>query len=318
MIMKSLACQILIILALNSTCAQSYPLQKPDWNVTIKVIDEAGLAVSGANVEMSYYVQAPPGRKEAGEKIRGFTDEIGIFRTSHTNTGSIGLGFQAIKTGYYPTIKGHEFAKFKDNDPTKWNPTITLVLKRVREPIPMYAKLTINLRFPILGKSLGYDLTSGDWDAPYGRGENADIFFKREYSEKAANDYYSKITVSFPNKGDGIQVLNVPDNEEGSALRSTHQAPVDGYESRLTRETSAHPGQASKFEFDEDRVYLFRVRTVLDEQGSVKSALYGKIYGEFMQFRYYLNATPNDRNIEFDPKQNLLKGLNPLEQVSAP
>jgi hypothetical protein len=52
--------------------------------------------------------------------------------------------------------------------------------------------------------------------------------------------------------------------------------------------------------------------------GTVKSALYGKIYGDFMQFRYYLNPTPNDRNIEFDPKQNLLKNLSQLEQVSAP
>ena len=29
------------------------------------------------------------------------------------------------------------------------------------------------------------------------------------------------------------------------------------------------------------------------------------------------NPTPNDRNIEFDTKQNLIHGLDPLEQVSA-
>jgi len=34
--------------------------------------------------------------------------------------------------------------------------------------------------------------------------------------------------------------------------------------------------------------------------------------------RYYLNPTPNSRNVEFDPKQNLLKSLDPLEQVDAP
>ena len=54
--------------------------------------------------------------------------------------------------------------------------------------------------------------------------------------------------------------------------------------------------------------YFFRVRTVLDEHGNVKSALYGKIYGDFMQFTYYLNPTPNDHNIEFDPPRNLLGG----------
>lgn len=60
------------------------------------------------------------------------------------------------------------------------------------------------------------------------------------------------------------------------------------------------------------------MRTVLDEKGHVKSALYGKIYGDFMHFRYYLNPTSNSRNVEFDPEQNLMKGAKSFEQVTAP
>jgi len=67
-----------------------------------------------------------------------------------------------------------------------------------------------------------------------------------------------------------------------------------------------------------NRIYYFRVRTKMDENGNVVSAHYGKIYGDFMQFRYYFNPTPNDRNIEYDPKQNLLGGLQSFEQVTAP
>jgi phage-related protein len=93
---------------------------------------------------------------------------------------------------------------------------------------------------------------------------------------------------------------------------------LDGYASQLTRETSALHGQSSKFEFDPNRIYLFRVRTALDQQGNVVSARYGKIYGDFMQFTYYYNPTPNDRNIEFNPKQNLLGGLQAFERVTAP
>jgi hypothetical protein len=37
-----------------------------------------------------------------------------------------------------------------------------------------------------------------------------------------------------------------------------------------------------------------------------------------MQFTYYLNPTPNDRNIEFDPKQNLIHNLKSFERVTAP
>ncbi len=37
-----------------------------------------------------------------------------------------------------------------------------------------------------------------------------------------------------------------------------------------------------------------------------------------MRFSYYLNPTPNDRNLEFDPEQNLFKKLTILEEVWDP
>ena len=70
--------------------------------------------------------------------------------------------------------------------------------------------------------------------------------------------------------------------------------------------------------WDLNRNYFFRVHTVLDENGNIKSVLYGKIYGDFLKFSYYLNPTPNDRSVEFDPKQNILKNLGEFEQVTEP
>lgn len=35
-------------------------------------------------------------------------------------------------------------------------------------------------------------------------------------------------------------------------------------------------------------------------------------------FTYYLNPTPNDRNIEFDPKRNLFTNLSSSEEVRDP
>ena len=64
--------------------------------------------------------------------------------------------------------------------------------------------------------------------------------------------------------------------------------------------------------------FYFRVRTKLDESGNVVSARYGKIYGDLAQFTYYFNPTPNDRNVEFDLKQNLMTNLKPNEGVSQP
>ena len=182
----------------------------------------------------------------------------------------------------------------------------------------MYAKKAINLKLPEFGKPIGYDLMVGDWVAPYGKGGSSDIILKKDYYEKASNDYYSKVTVSFPKTGDGIQLFTPSEAEIGSSFCSTHEAPADGYQPELTRETSASPGQPSKVEYDASRVYFFRVRTALDHNGNVVSAHYGKIYGDFMTITYYLNPTPSDRNIEFDPKQNLLGGIESFEQVSAP
>jgi hypothetical protein len=48
------------------------------------------------------------------------------------------------------------------------------------------------------------------------------------------------------------------------------------------------------------------------------SANYGKIYGAFMNFTYYLNPTRNDRNVQFDPKRNLFTNLKDDERVTAP
>ena len=154
---------------------------------------------------------------------------------------------------------------------------------------------------------------AGDWVAPYGKGVNTDIVFTEEFNKNSVTDFYYKLTVSFPNAGDGIQEFDAPALIQNatmgqSDLRSLHEAPADGYQSQYEQNRSSNL----------NRNYYFRVRTKLDENGKVMSACYGKIYGDFMQFTYYLNPTPNDRNIEFDPKQNLLGGLESLNQVSAP
>ncbi len=73
-----------------------------------------------------------------------------------------------------------------------------------------------------------------------------------------------------------------------------------------------------------------RTRQKLDEGGELREALYGKFHGAItvrgiarpelptLTFIYYLNPTPNDRNMEFDPKRNLFTDLKVGEQVQEP
>jgi hypothetical protein len=227
------------------------------------------------------------------------------------------LGFHAQKPGHYPIWTQHYLGFSVEDTAVNWNPSVTLMLKKIRDPIPMYAR-GICKGPPVLDQPVGYDLIVGDWVPPHGKGMTTHMIFTRRSSLKSASEYENKITVSFANQGDGIQEFSLEDSEKGSGLRSPHEAPQDGYQAQLVRESYARPGQPSKYDYDAKRNYFIRVRTVLDEKGKVKSAQYGKIYGDFMQFTYYLNPTPNDRNIEFDPKRNLLNGLKSFEQVVAP
>lgn len=275
------------------------------WNATVTVLNEVGQPMAGAYVEIGYYIKPPSGQSEAGENIHGLTDSNGIFTASHENTGSIDLGFRASKAGYHNTVKEHEFATFRDSDPQKWNPTTTLQLKKVGKPIAMYAKQITSLKVPEFNKAIAYDLMIGDWVGSYGKGINTDLFITEKHTTPQSGYILS---VSFPNHGDGIQEFTLSEWEKGSDLRSPHEAPVDGYQPELAQTETTNP----------KRNFYFRVRTKLDESGNVVSARYGKIYGDLAQFTYYFNPTLNDRNVEFDPKQNLLGGLQSFEQVTAP
>jgi hypothetical protein len=300
----------LAVLLNNSAFAQVPTLPEQfgphQWTANVKVIDEGGNPIAGASVAFQYSIPAESnsGGQTFGE-VEGITDANGTCSASHTDS-SHGLSVAVEKSGYYSSQMGYQFY-FDDK---RRNPTFTAILKAVGRPIPMYAKSVTSVRFPVLNKAVGYDLMAGDWVAPYGKGINTDFLFSENHAD--AKSGYT-FTVSFPNNGDGIQEFDAPallqDATMGqSDLRSLHEAPAGGYQSQYIQTQGP----------DVNRNHYFRVRTVLDSNGDVKSALYGKIYGDFMQFCYYLNPTPNDRNVEFDPKHNLLGGLKSFEEVKNP
>jgi hypothetical protein len=314
--MRNIMSLILIFTTFAGVNAQNALAPSPEWKANVKVVDEAGQPIEGADVTIGYYVPPPKGQSTAMSSTRGVTDTNGIFFASG-RTHSADLFFGASKNGYYKAHLDYELGAFSQYDREKWSPTITLALKKINKPISMYAK-RIHGGPPIRNKPVGFDLFVGDWVAPHGKGLTADLIFTKDLKMKSSRDYESKIVLTFPNPGDGIQEFHAQPFDKESELKSPHEAPEDGYQSQLTRENSSQPGQPVKFDYDPQRNYFIRVHTVLDENGNVKSALYGKIYGDFMQFRYYLNPTPNSRVIEFDPKQNLVTNLKSTEQVDSP
>ena len=118
-----------------------------------------------------------------------------------------------------------------------------------------------------------------NWVAPQGRGKAPDVIFtlKRRFTD--ARDYESSLAVSFSSPADGIQPWdNTADYH--SALKLPRLAPENGYVQPLVLSNRRLPGSFVERDVKEERNYFFRVRTVLDQQGKVVSALYGKIDGD--------------------------------------
>lgn len=216
----------------------------------------------------------------------------------------------------------------------RWIPDdmiITVRLDRVINPIPLYVKNAkiqcgkTSFAEPLpLRESFSYDLLKGDWLPPYGKGKISDINFSikrvelgfepHEYpSGIKTNEFYRyDVKIGFNGLMNGM-IEEVPTYKSMLKLRI---APIDGYEPARVCWRGRLSRTEYKNNYNPDRCYYIRIRTELDENGVIKKAYYGKIYGDFdlretknaltnIKFLYYLNPTPNDRNLEWDMKTNL-------------
>jgi hypothetical protein len=159
----------------------------------------------------------------------------------------------------------------------------------------------------------------GDWVAPHGKGKIADFVVegRKDDPDDPSRKPDGVVTLRFSNPHDGIR--RMPDEIGGSLCVGPIEAPEDGYEAfREFRNIKYKPDGGRSVDFSE-QVCVFRIRTKLDAEGNVASAYYGKIHGILLgrlnavspqfEMTYYLNGKPNERNLEWDRKNNLFKDL---------
>jgi hypothetical protein len=337
--MKTKHHEIIVCAFLFTSCAfaqtnsLSAPLVEHPAQLRVKVLDDDNNPVIGIEVAVSTFRKhIPDFGTDENKIVTQLTDANGIAILKFPClTGEAAYGVRPF-TGFYGNI-GSQKIRFTDVVAAKWqpwDPTEEIRIKRILNPVPMYARRIEEKPIPEQGKAIGFDLTIGDWVGPYGKGITPDFLFKfeskpePEVPPREPKPFDVTLTMSFPNDGDGIQSVFVP-LRGVSELRLPRQAPLDGYQQTLVKHQQNERGQVPHIESRDDQNYFFRVRTKKDDRGNIVSALYGKISGNIrggisgkLTFTYYLNPTLNDRNMEFDPKQNLFKNLPPLEQVSAP
>lgn len=294
--------------------------------VTLHITDSIGKPVEKARISACFF---PSDSYADADGREGHTDTNGCFYLEGKTVDD--LAYEVTKDSSYKTIGKYWFYRrgencVQDGRWQPWNPTNTVVLKEIRHPIPMCSK-RVDAPVPIQGAHVGYDLEVGDWVAPYGQGKQTDMLVTYEATIKAPLVFSNQLTIASSNKMDGFIRIN---KDKWSFFPSVYEAPTNGYRSLLVLtldRTQEHI--LKKAQFTESEYLIFRMRTVLDNKGNIISARYGKIYGPIeygeldkdrggVRFTYYLNPTPNDRNVEFDPKQNLFTNLKSTEQVTDP
>jgi hypothetical protein len=311
----------------------SLPVFAGEFAFRVRVIDENNQPVSNATVNLDIL---PNLLMPTAKKLHELTDTNGMWAYQGSYGGGVDWGVD--KAGYYQT--GGDKLVFT-NMPVQgrfepWNKLYEIQLRLKNNPIPMYARHTgmenPPLKIPEFGKPIGFDLIKSDWVAPYGKGETPDFIFCVATTNSAIPDSYYKevprapqwkdMTASlvFANDGDGLLCVIDVLRSRGSIFRLPRYAPESGYESNLLRScrgiwTNGTINLVGD-QWNENQNYIFRVRSQRDQNGAITNALYGKIRGpiEFhpggdVIFTYYLNPTPNDRNLEYDASHNLLKAV---------
>ena len=299
--------------------------------VTVRVVDEQGSPVTNATAGIGFSKNIPAGEGWGTRpfSITGQTDTNGIF--SAEAEGNPSGSCSARKEGYYPTLGvDYMFTNVVGDRWEPWNPTITVVLRKIGNPVPMYAK-RVDIQLPAFNVPVGYDLEKGDWVAPHGKGSVGDLVFEVARRVTSQDDYDATLTVGISRQGDGFKEVTAL-GPRGSVFRLSAEAPIEGYETNLVVRWGRKPsagGTYGNVGNDYTPNYSFRIRSEMDDKGNILHALYGKIHGAFritgvlrdearLSFTYYLNPTDKDRNLEFDPSRNLFKELKSTEQVKEP
>lgn len=293
----------------------------PKLELGFTVIDHEGDPVKGALVHLAGNIGLKSGGKgkspeDLMDTAIGKSDESGkvLLSIKYYNY----FGSYVKKNGYYKTVVTNPNVVYKNG---QWNPTpavCKVTLKPIKKPVPMYVKRVYQkIQKPEV--KYGYDLVMGDWVKPYGVGEKVDFHVTVEGYWNSVKDNDSTLTILFENKHDGAILYDSKQTSKGSGFKSRYHAPQQGYKNLLSWRQARKGARIIKEPRNNNASYYLRFRTELNEDGTVKSAFYGKIYGEMKfggaaekgtYFQWgvsYINPVVNDRNVEFDPKKNLFK-----------
>jgi hypothetical protein len=315
---------ILLLVAVAAIGAVAV-LNFPKIRFTVHVVGEDGQPISGANAMFLFNQDSSALNKMT--QVPGVTDGNGNLTAEGYSPYGTVAGQPFTKDSYY--VSNASIPQFTKDDGLghwlPWDQTYTTVMRKIGNPIPMYAK-NVNIDIPAVGQPCGYDLVIGDWVGPYGKGRTSDLVMTLQRQWQDVYHFDVSVVISFSNPGDGIQITQLPKEFANSDFKWPRLAPENGYQSNFTIHVTSNPKTGFQGMTPEDQTYFFRVRTT-EQNGNASNALYGKIASGIklmpgasktceVHLNYYLNPTSNDRNMEYG--STLFKNLEFLETPREP
>lgn len=266
-------------------------------SIVYEIVDTENHPVEGAHVTIYW-------SDTKGGVAKGVSDRSGRVTLS-SNRGSL-LTVAVEKEGYYRT-RGEIWEGNLRTAPPK---SFTVTLKRIINPVPMVHR-RISTEIPRLNEPVGFDLEEGDWVSPHGKGKRADVVLTATKRLDGTFDWEATLVIRFPDPHNGIQEFYASRYEtrkQISQFIAPHEAPDQGYNSELIYRVYRLNDNNEDYR-KEDRNYIFRTRSVVDENKFIKSN-YGWIRGEIdfrviyrsetlpLEFEYYYNPNPESRSLE--------------------
>ena len=275
--------------------------------IFFRVVDDLGAPVSNACIQ-GYSLSTAGGKS-------GLTDTNGVY--SYYDRRVYGeVSCVISKFGYYDVEGNNWVPKYWGDCPTN---TLSVVLKRIIKPVPML-KRKVAILFPVLDQPLGFDFEVGDLIEPYGKGKSADVWITgtRKLDIPDAIDHRAIIVTSNTLNGfiEFPVVREMDEIKSKSDLEPPQRAPDVGYTNQIAPYLLSIPRKYWKSTHEENRDYLFRVRSQTNELGDITHANVGW-FNESIQmshnddkrvtnvanrvrisFGYYYNPDPLSRSLE--------------------
>lgn len=266
---------------------------------------EAGSDARLTGAEVTLYVSHPPKEffgSRWDERIDIPELKTGVFTFSYPLEAGLQSSVSVFKVGYYPATADLPLKAL----PETYN--LSVSLKPKRKPISLIAfnwcGEDVKLAYKENKHIKQYDCLKADWLPPDGEGLKADMEFSLQRYRKGTKTY-AWFSIRFTNPYDGFEEVR---EYYADRMRIREAPTTPNLQNQLDFIEELHDGFPTHF--PQLKNYAFRVRTQRTPSGELLSAYYGKLYNAFTfnyvkdywacDFEYYLNPTPNDRNLEYN------------------